>query len=196
MVDTNRPRPPFGTFLSDNSTKDGLSYFEYQRLLMSKKVALLQEKKERSYKQDYKKQSSSFTQSGPVSRKIFQLKTKDPVTFKTILSETAQKDVCLETSNKTQVSSTHQLPKVDNSINNCSVQLPTEENEITDQSERLPRIRTKVRMIKSATARDYPLSSSTHAHSLHERPKTVSGVRDLFSLTNQPKGGHFLVTIL
>ena len=47
MVDTNRPRPPFGTFLSDNSTKDGRSYFEYQRLLMSKKVALLQEKKER-----------------------------------------------------------------------------------------------------------------------------------------------------
>ncbi len=188
MVDTTlRPRPTFGTFLqSDNSTKDGLSYFEYQRLLRSKKVALLQKKKEGSYEPGYKKQSSSFTNSsGPISRKIFQLKVKDPATLKSILSQTqGQNDVRLETISKAQLASTHQLPKVDSS-NNRSVQL----DEPTDQSERLPRIKTRVRMVKSATARDYPLSSPSHVtHSLHERPKTVGGMRDLSALANQAKG--------
>lgn len=47
MVDTAvRPRPEFSTFLrSDvNAGGDGLSYFEYKRLLRSQKVARLQHK--------------------------------------------------------------------------------------------------------------------------------------------------------
>lgn len=181
MVDTTlRPRPTFSTFLqSDNSMKDGLSYFEYQRLLRSKKVALLQEKKERSYEPGYKK---PFTTLGPgnVSRKIFELRTKNAP-----CSQSTQNDRNVEKTSKARFSSTCQVPKLDN----CGVELPQEGNKVTDQSERVPRIKTRVRMIKSATARDHPLSSPCHMiHSLHERPKTVGGVRDLSGVANQEKG--------
>lgn len=58
MVDTAlRPRPEFGTFLhSDaNAGGDGLSFYEYKRLLRSKKVALLQERRSNLYEPGYKK---------------------------------------------------------------------------------------------------------------------------------------------
>ena len=57
MVDTAlRPRPKFGTFLhSDaNAGGDGLSFYEYKRLLRAKKVALLQERRAISHMPGYK----------------------------------------------------------------------------------------------------------------------------------------------
>ncbi len=184
MVDTSlRPRPTFGTILqSHNSTKDGLSYSEYQRLLRSKKVALLQE---RSHEPGYKKPNSLLLMSGPVSRKIFQLKTKDPATLKT--SQTKQNNASLDAKSKTKLSPVNQLPKVEGLDKSC-VQFAQEEDESNTQSERLPRIKTRVRMVKSATARDHQLSSPSHVTSCsHERPKTVGGLRDLVVYAEQGK---------
>ena len=64
MVDTAlRPRPKFDTFLhSDtNAGGDGLSFYEYKKLLRSKKVALLQERRASLYEPGYKKPHSGET---------------------------------------------------------------------------------------------------------------------------------------
>ncbi len=187
-----RPRPTFETFLQSDSTKDGLSYSEYQRLLRSKNIALLQEQKERSHELGYKKPNSSLMLSGPVSRKIFQLKTKDPATLKT--SQTRQNNLSLNARSKTKLSPGNQLPKVDGLDKSC-VQF-AQEDESNTQSERLPRIKTRVRMVKSATARDHQLSSPSHVTSCsHERPKTVGGLRDLVVYADQAKGKNSSVYI-
>ena len=58
MVDTTlRPRPKFGTFLhSDtNAGGDGLSFYDYKRLLRAKKVALLQERRANLHQPGYKR---------------------------------------------------------------------------------------------------------------------------------------------
>ena len=57
MVETAvRPRPHFSTFLlSDaNAGGDGLSFYEYKRLLRSQRVSLLQEKQSRTRVPGYK----------------------------------------------------------------------------------------------------------------------------------------------
>ena len=58
MVETSlHLRPSFSTFLQSdtNAGEDPLSYYNYQRLLRSQKVALLQEKRARAYVPGYKR---------------------------------------------------------------------------------------------------------------------------------------------
>jgi len=172
MVDTTlRPRPTFSTFLqSDNSTNDGLSYYDYQRLVRSKKVALLQEKKQRSYEPGYKKPTSS----GPFSRKIFTA-LKRPESDGEIKVKTAETDTKSDVN--TQTIKDASTSKTDG-LSLGKLSLESKDGKAVTMSDRLPRIKQRVRMVKSATARDYRSSSPHLRADRQERPKTVSGVKD------------------
>ena len=64
MVETAvRPRPHFSTFLlSDaNAGGDGLSYYQYKKLLRSQKVVLLQQKQATAHIPGYKPAQKRFT---------------------------------------------------------------------------------------------------------------------------------------
>ena len=78
MVETGlHPRPNFHTFLQADSYRSGdaLAYYDYQRAIRSKKVEILQQKKSLRYEPGYKK--PGVAHSG--SRKVFQLKSKHPI---------------------------------------------------------------------------------------------------------------------
>lgn len=179
MVDAAlRPRPSFGTFLqSDNSMKDGLSYYEYQRLLRTNKVSLLQEKKERFFEPGYKKQTTSSS-AGPLSRKVFQLKNKGHVDFKT--GFTQPKQICESLKNPLNIDNI--------SDHKSSVPHAQRENRVSVNNQSCSQIKARARMVKSATARDHQMSSHHVTSYLHKRPSTVGGVRDATSYKNQERG--------
>lgn len=157
MVDASlRPRPTFSTFLQTDSNAggDGLTYYDYQRLLRSQKVAILQEKRAISYVPGFKKVE------GPTSRKIFQLRpTRSPaapcsvstsyrqVAFTKVHTDTAA--VSDRNTNESQ-----QLKKsqkhLHNGKNSTSV---TEKETVHAYTERFANIPKPQRLIKSATAR-------------------------------------------
>lgn len=210
MVDASlRPRPGFGTFLqSDNSVNDGLTYYDYQRLVRSKKVALLQEKRERSHEPGYKR-IGTISDVGPVSRKIFPIKSRYPPKFEVSGNEPLQVspgipaitvnkpsvEVPQEVSSKIQLSPIHAMPSVVGINNVASDNDKTEKGfKINEsQTERLPRISNKLRVIKSASARGRRLScpSSTLTYQQKNRPKTVSGTREGTLHTDSEDGKLF-----
>ena len=209
MVDASlRPRPGFSTFLqSDNSVNDGLTYYEYQRLVRSKKVALLQEKRERSHEPGYKK-IGTVSDVGSVSRKILQLKSRYPPKFEVSGNDLVQVDAGIPviTITKpsatvpqevtTQLSPILTMPSVVGITNVASDRDKTERGvKINEsQTERLPRISNKIRVIRSASARGRPLScpSSTLTCQQKDRPKTVSGTRDYAFHTYNEDGKMFI----
>ena len=177
MVDTTsmRPRSSFGTFLPSD-----ISYYDYQRLLRSKKVALLQDKKRRSSEPGYKKPDSIVHASGSLSQVIF-LKSQDATrpSLKSLQDDrNLQVQVDETVSEVNDNPHSHQIPRLVDP-KDCSVRQDENCDGVQTQSERLPRIKAKARLVKSATTRDPKHSSPSHAKVLTlERPKTVGGVRD------------------
>ncbi len=186
MVDTAlHPRPSFYTFLQSDSNKggDGLTYYDYQRALRSNKVAILQQKKALSYEPGYKK-ASSF----PVSRKIFQMKNKHTSFNLPGNGSTDPPDQLKKSTSNESVSSEESNGDTTEPIN-----IPTSSNiavstspsnasmtatSIQAQTERLPRVSKKPRLVKSATARDHQIEDQKKIKQL-KRPKTVSGSREI-----------------
>ena len=197
MVETSlRPRPAFASFLhSDTSSGgDGLSYYQYQRLLRSQKVALLQEKQRKSYIPGYKKplQQDPKLVAPVASRQIFPNKSQRyPVTTdeggaKKVVVVPPEKENLSKGSvnNKENVQLTsalpvtsHQVMLSDRTTKQVSQDPGDHQTQMCAQTERIPRIFTWTeRRVKSATARERHQSWPTTLQA--QRPKTVSGTRD------------------
>ena len=199
MVETSlRPRPAFTTFLhSDTSSGgDGLSYYQYQRLLRSQKVALLQEKQRKSYIPGYKKplQQDPKLVASVASRQIFPNKNQGyPVTAdeggakKVVVHVVPPKKENLfqgSVNNKENIQLTsappvtsHQVTLGDMTTEQVSQDPGEHQPQMCTQTERIPRIFTWTeRRVKSATARERHQSWPTTLQA--QRPKTVSGTRD------------------
>ena len=182
MVDTStRSRSSLGTFLQSD-----ISHYDYQRLLRSKKVALLQDKKRRSCEPGYKKPDSIVHTTGPLSRMIF-LKSQDATSLKLLQDDKdSQLQVDETVSEVNDNPHSHQIPRLVDP-KDCSSRQDENYDGVRAQSERLPRIKTKARLVKSATTRDPKHSSLNHAKALTlERPKTVGGARDQVQCTGEP----------
>lgn len=185
MVETSlRPRPTFSSFLhSDADTRgDALSYYQYQRLLRSQKVALLQEKQRKSYVPGYKK---PLQQALPVvpfeSRQIFQKKSQATVApeQKGSYSKGGRDGNLASPSHiiPTQVTATPVTAEGEKTVPQLS---GDRQLQVHAQTERLPQISTqRERRVKSATVhhRHQSCPATIPATKL-QRPKTVSGIRD------------------
>lgn len=195
MVETAiHPRPSFYTFLQTDSYRSGdaLTYYDYQRAIRSKKVEILQQKKSSSYEPGYKKPGVLH----PASRKVFQLKypiTSPPCTV-AVDPSSSVKTAPMETTNqKINTSSFHESVNpnppdyvdMEASASKTSLRPSSAKINMTDQTaglfdgraqtERLPRIVRKPRLIKSATAREHSSKPSVMSPlPLPERPKTVA----------------------
>ena len=192
MVETSlRPRPAFTSFLrSDTSSGgDALSYYQYQRLLRSQKVALLQEKQRKSYIPGYKKplQQDPKLVVPVASRQIFPYKSH-PVTTdeggakKVVLVPPEKENLFKGRVNiKENIQLTSALPVASHQVTLSDVATEQvskdHQPQMCAQTERIPRIFTWTeRRVKSATARDRHQSWPTTVQA--QRPKTVSGTRD------------------
>lgn len=213
MADASlHPRPVFGTFLqSDNSLNDGLTYYDYQKLVRSKKVVLLQEKRSRTYEPGYKKVGTFLDAVAPVSRKVFQFKSKSPSQKIEVSDDnqslqtnpSAQHVSCnledmpssqtpLEGANKLHLS------PMNVTAGTPSVKKVPPENVNVEKSvkislsvtARLPQISNKLRAIKSATFRDRSWSHPNSKSFLEqkERPKTASCTSDYGVYANKQEG--------
>lgn len=208
MVETSlHPRPCFYTLLrSDNpGGGDSLTYYDYQRALRSKKVELLQQKRSKSYEPGYGKPGVMH----PGTRKIFQLKNKcpspsggAPLLLKTESKGTSIENIpALESANEKINRSApwdkeNRLdpPEAVELAQSLSVFRPSSATasraNMTEaaappptqvQTERLPEITKKPRLVKSATFRESQLSSQSSVLTpppLPQRPKTVASLRD------------------
>lgn len=190
MVDTAlRPRPGFGSFLQSDAG-DALSYYQYQRLLRSQKVALLQEKAAKAYVPGCKKPAPLSTHTSPVSRKIFQLPSRSPVHTQTDSGQTASfpaQDV------HRKVTEGEQRPHIEERLQplhgtaerhvGMSTLEASGKEHVHAQVERVPRFFTRERLIKSATTRDRTQTWPTKVPAQPQRPKTVGGIRNVQTIT-------------
>lgn len=191
MVDTVlRPRPMFSTFLQSdtNAGGDGLTYYDYQRLLRSQKVAILQERRVKSYVPGYKKTE------GPISRKIFQLSAARSPVAATVGGTIGSNDVkqvmftkeCHNlTASSNETKEEYELLTPEPQANGTMIYT----KHVNAYSERLPNIPKHRRLVKSATAR----TSQHHTWSgpLPEpelrRPKTACSSKDAEMQTKESK---------
>lgn len=195
MAETSlHPRPDFSTLLQSdaNGRRDGLSYYDYQRALRYKRVAILQQKKANSYIPGYKKRPAT----GPtLSRQVFQNANAAPTPIP--MSKSRPTSAChsvridpvpIEIDSKipAQISSDSKMnqdliPTVDCV---CAVSSPSRPTmECFDSGKAgvigLPIVSCKQRLIKSATARTYNKKAEDNRKVVTQRPNTVSGARDL-----------------
>ena len=184
MVEASlRPRPTFSSFLhSDADTGgDALSYYQYQRLLRSQKVALLQEKQRKSYVPGYKKplQQALIPVVPFASRQIFRKKTQDTVAAS---EEKGSHSKGGAYGNLTSPSRIIPIPtSVITDDEETALRLSGDRQlQVRAQTERLPQISTqRERRVKSATVHDRRRSCpATIPATKLQRPKTVSGTRD------------------
>ena len=202
MVETSlHPRPCFYTFLrADSKEGDALTYYDFQRAQRSNKVEILQQKKARAYEPGYKKPFADHP--AKLSRRVFQLKNKfvppgyldqspSPVKVEGMKS-------LAETSVNEQLRRSQVIENVDSStkpgpeasaLESNSAALASsavsykeksmENSTVQAQTERLPKISGKPRLVKSATARDHSSNSAVVSPPLiAPRPKTAASTRD------------------
>ena len=209
MVDTAlRPRPNFATFLRSDANKggDALTYYDFQRALRSQKVAILQQKRWSSYQPGYKKLPAEF----PITRKVFQLKNKSPGVAEIIPQMQhaellpAKMEGVMKSDSTAHIqepqmkrsASMESVNSIDSNITdlepsqsktNISALVPSSASvskismtEAPPQTEMLPQISKKTRLVKSATSRDRSFSPSQP-----QRPQTVGCTRNVETQTMQ-----------
>ena len=158
MVDAAlRPRPTFSTFLQSdtNAGGDGLTYYDYQRLLRSQKVAVLQDRQAKSHVPGYKKVVA------PTTRRIFQLRpTRSPAAPCTVGTSSQDVKQVAFPKEHTFTDSNTTAHEVDTTVMSQKQTTDSIVNTQTNrkdrmhaQTERLSSISKPQRLVKSATAR-------------------------------------------
>ena len=163
MVDAvSRPRVTFAPLYSD--TRAGaLTYHDYQRALRSQQVALL---RDRSAMPAGARNSPHFSRL-PSTRKTFHCKQQEDrdATAQNSTHQGSPKPAAIHV--KTRDAAVIKTDRESDELKVPSLQV---------QSERLPRLFTRERLVKSATARDRHQSWPTHlpAATQQHRPKTAT----------------------
>lgn len=198
MVETSlHPRPCFHRFLQADSRREGdaLTYYDYQRALRSKKVEILQQRRAVTYEPGYKKPCA--VHPAKLTRKVFQLKNNFPVPSAQIVKSPPliKPNEGVKFPVEPAIEQLHTIESLDSSTNlgpEAAIE-PNQGKTTVDmmegtsvqaqaQTDRLPKIYRKPRLVKSATTvRDSSLASTSAVVSpplIPQRPKTVASTRD------------------
>ena len=196
MVETSlRPRPEFSTFLQSDANRegDGLSYYDYKRVLRYNKVAILQQRKAKLNIPGYKqrlvtipKLSSEFPK--PAVTCSYQnvvphmAKSTSGKTDPKIDTNTAESKPLDSEENQGMIPEEESIGNVITSASRSSL---VSDSGQTVCAQNVPRIGSGMqRRIKSATIHSNQQKVEDSYMSTIERPKTVPGsIRDKKSVT-------------